>query len=118
MRFGRGEGSRTSKESGLTGSPEIPDPPPEHPRDLRGRWRSITQSATGTVAGLPRVIRLVWQTSPGLTAGLAVATAVSGITPAATAYTAKLLINAVVGAIAIRLRGQPDVTSLAVPLPL
>jgi ATP-binding cassette subfamily B protein len=118
MRFGREDGARTSKQSGLTGSPEILDPPPDRPRDLRGRWRSVRESARGTVAGLPRVIGLVWQTSPGLTTGLALATTLAGITPAATAYTAKLLINAVVNAIAIRLRGQPDLTSLSVPLPL
>ncbi len=115
MGFGR-NGARTTKQSGLTGSPEIPDPPPDRPTDLRSRLRLIRQSASGTVAGLPRVMRLVWAASPALTVGLAVATALSGITPAATAYTAKLLINSVVHA--IQVHGNPALASQPVPLEL
>ena len=96
--FGR-DGARTSKQSGLTGPPEIPDPPPDRPRNLRERWRNIRQSTRGTIAGLPRVLRLVWAASRWLTIGLATATILSGVTPAATAVTAKLLINAVVSAL-------------------
>jgi ATP-binding cassette subfamily B protein len=108
----------TSKQSGLTGSPDIPEPPADKPRDLRGRWLAIRQAARGTMAALPRVLRLVWDASPVLTVGLAAATVFAGITPAATAYTGKLLINAVVAAIQIRARGLPDQTVLSVPLPL
>jgi ATP-binding cassette subfamily B protein len=97
-RFGREE-ARTNKQSGLTGSPEIPDPPADQPRNLRERLRNIRQSTRGTIAGLPRVIRLVWAASHWLTIGLATATVLAGVTPALTAVTAKLLINAVVAAI-------------------
>src|SRR5450759_3766227 len=83
--------------SGLTGDPMQEQPPlPEGPKDLRGRWQSLKQSVTGTSAALPRVLRLVWDASPATTLGLFVTTAVAGVIPAAAAYTAKLLINAVV----------------------
>ena len=117
MRFGRDQADPV-KESGLTGSPDIPDPPEKEPKDLRGRWESFRRGARATLSGLPRVMQLVWEASPLLTVGLAAATAIAGITPAATAYTAKLLINAVVDAIKIRALGQPDHASLIVPLPL
>ena len=58
-----------AKESGLTGSPDIPEPP-QDPRDLRSRWRSLRQSVRGTTTALPRVLRLVWETSRPLTIGL------------------------------------------------
>jgi ATP-binding cassette subfamily B protein len=117
MRFGRDRADPV-KQSGLTGSPEIPDPPEERPQDLRGRWRAVRAAAAGTLAALPKVLELVWEASPGMTLGLGAATLLGGVMPAATAYTAKLLINAVVNAISIHLRGQPDLTSLKVPLPL
>ena len=117
IRFGRDQADPV-KQSGLTGSPDIPEPPGDRPKDLRGRWRSFRRSARAILSGLPRVVQLVWEASPALTVGLGAATALAGITPAATAYTAKLLINAVVNAIKIRVLGQPDQTSLVVPLPL
>src|SRR5499427_1770434 len=117
FRFGRDQADPV-KQSGLTGSPDIPEPPGDRPKDLRGRWRSFRRGASATLSGLPRVVQLVWEASPALTVGLGAATALAGITPAATAYTAKLLINAVVDAIKIRVLGLPDQTSLAVPLPL
>ena len=89
------------RESGLSGSPDIPDPPPEGPTDLRGRIASARQSVRATVGAVPRVIGLVWSASPILTIGLATATILAGIVPAATAYVAKLLIDAVVHGIAI-----------------
>jgi ATP-binding cassette subfamily B protein len=61
---------------------------------------------------MPRVLGLVWQASPWLTVGLAVATVFSGLVPAATAYLSKLLLNAVIHAIAIRIRHAPDVAVL------
>ena len=117
FRFGR-DPADPVKQSGLTGSPDIPEPPGDRPKNLRGRWQSFRRGASATLSGLPRVVQLVWEASPALTVGLGLATALAGITPAATAYTAKLLINAVVDAIKIRVLGQPDQTSLAVPLPL
>jgi ATP-binding cassette subfamily B protein len=117
MRFFGRDASDHAKESGLTGSPEIPEEPPEGPRDLRSRWRSLRQSVQGAMVALPRVMTLVWETSRPLTIGLGAATVLAGITPAISAVTAKLLINAVV--FAIENRGHPNaVTSLPAQLPL
>jgi ATP-binding cassette subfamily B protein len=95
--------------SGLTGDPTLEQPPtPEGPKDLRGRWTSLTQSVSGTASALPRVIRLVWDASPATTLGLFAATAIAGLLPAASAWTAKLLIDAVVQGIAVHNFHQPD----------
>src|SRR2546426_12333231 len=95
--------------SGLTGDPGIELPPEqEGPKDLRGRWLNFKQSVTGTTTALPRVLRLVWDASPSITLALFATTAVAGVVPAASAYTAKLLTNAVVQGIAIHSFQQPD----------
>jgi len=95
--------------SGLTGDPEIEQPPEDQgPKDLRGRWLNLKQSVTGTTAALPRVLRLVWDASPAITLALFATTAIAGVIPAASAYTAKLLTNAVVQGIAIHSFHQPD----------
>src|SRR6267378_2101672 len=100
--------------SGLTGDPGIELPPEqEGPKDLRGRWLNFKQSVTGTTAALPRVLRLVWDASPALTLGLFATTAIAGVIPAASAYTAKLLTNAVVQGIGIHQFHRPDHLSLA-----
>jgi ATP-binding cassette, subfamily B, bacterial len=100
--------------SGLTGDPALEQPPlPDGPKDLRGRWQNLKQSVTGTTAALPRVLRLVWDASPATTVALFATTAIAGLVPAAAAYTAKLLINAVVQGIAIHNFHQPDQVSLA-----
>jgi len=70
----------------------------------------------GTVGGLGRVLALVWGASKPLTLTLAIATVVAGLVPAAQAYMAKLLINAVVQAIIIHARHAPDHAILNVPL--
>ncbi|HLG74437.1 MAG TPA: ABC transporter ATP-binding protein [Chloroflexota bacterium] len=107
-----------ARQSGLTGSPDIPDPAPDRPKGLRARLRTVQQAIGGTMAALPRVLRLVWEASPALTIGLGLATILAGITPAATAYTGKLLINAVVQAIQVHANPSlPDQTVLSVPLP-
>jgi ATP-binding cassette subfamily B protein len=95
------QGTR-GRESGLTGSPDIPDPPSEGPTDLRGRLAAARQAIRATAGAVPRVIGLVWAASPLLTIGLATATILAGIIPAITAYTAKLLIDAVVRAIQVQ----------------
>ncbi len=48
------------------------------------------------LAGLPRVIRLVWSASPLLTMGMAVFTILGGITPLANAIIARLLLDSVI----------------------
>ena len=95
--------------SGLTGDPSLEQPPmPEGPKDLRSRWRSLKQSVTGTASALPRVLQLVWDANPRTTLALFVTTALAGVVPAAAAWTAKLLIDAVVQGIAIHNFHQPD----------
>jgi ATP-binding cassette, subfamily B, bacterial len=95
--------------SGLTGDPTIEGPPlDEGPKDLRGRWNTIKQSISGTTAALPRVMRLVWEASPRVTLGLFAVTVVAGVLPAASAYTSKLLVNAVVAGIVVRKTLAPD----------
>ena len=95
--------------SGLTGDPGLEEPPePEGPKDLRGRWLNFKQSTAGTLAALPRVVRLVWDASPGLTLAMFVATVLAGVMPAASAYTSKLLVNAVVAGIDIHRHNLRD----------
>jgi ATP-binding cassette subfamily B protein len=95
--------------SGLTGDPSLEQPPmPEGPKDMRGRWQSLQQSVAGTASSLPRVLRLVWEASPATTLALFITTAIAGIMPAAAAWTAKLLIDAVVQGIAVHNFHQPD----------
>jgi ATP-binding cassette subfamily B protein len=95
--------------SGLTGDPSLEQPPmPEGPKDLRGRWNSLKQSVAGTASSLPRVLGLVWEASPATTLALFVTTAIAGVLPAAAAWTAKLLIDAVVQGIAVHNFHQPD----------
>src|SRR2546430_16401764 len=95
--------------SGLTGDPVIEEPAqPQGPKDLRSRWRNLKESVRGTTAALPEVIRLVWHASPRITAGLFAATVVAGVVPAMSAYTSKLLVNAVVEGILINQKHIPD----------
>jgi ATP-binding cassette subfamily B protein len=97
-----GRGRRANPESGpansgLTGDPVIEEPQePQGPKDLRSRWRNLRESVRGTAAALPRVLRLVWDASPAVTAGLFAVTVIAGVIPAVSAYTSKLLVNAVV----------------------
>src|SRR3984893_7765591 len=100
--------------SGLTGQPEIEQPPTQDgPKDLRGRWKNWKQSITGTTAALPRVLRLVWDASPATTLALFATTAFAGVIPAAAAYTAKLLTNSVVQGIGIQSFHHPARLTLA-----
>src|SRR5712691_10799231 len=93
--------------SGLTGDPVIEEPQePQGPKDLRSRWRNLKQSVGGTAAALPRVLRLVWDASPAITIGLFAVTVVAGVIPAISAYTSKLLVNAVV--LGIQVHADPE----------
>ncbi|HEY3164783.1 MAG TPA: ABC transporter ATP-binding protein [Candidatus Limnocylindrales bacterium] len=67
---------------------------------------------------MPRVIALVWSASRILTIGLAFATVLAGVVPAITAYVAKLLIDAVVRAIAANVSGVPAAAVAFGPLSL
>ncbi|WP_424923454.1 ABC transporter ATP-binding protein [Actinocrispum wychmicini] len=104
-------------DSGLTGPVGVPEPrPTDQPTDLRSRLRRMRESVSGTVRGLPRVFRLTWGASKPLTVTIVVATVVSGLVPTATAYVAKLLMDAVVQAIQVHTTGRPDQAVLGVPL--
>src|SRR4030081_2675441 len=105
-------------QSGLSGASDNQGPPRQGPQDFRGRLREVREATLDTFQALPRVLRLVWDVSPGLTVGLAVATVLSGFVPAATAYTAKLLINTVVQSIVAHAHHEPDQGTLTIPLPL
>mgnify|MGYP000106069874 CR=1 FL=1 len=48
-----------------------------------------------------RAIELVWQTSPSLTLGLALATLIAGLLPAAAAYVGQLIVDSVLASMAI-----------------
>jgi ATP-binding cassette subfamily B protein len=79
-----------------------------------GRWRNGRQpaeegppslaalraAAGTTLAGLPRVLALVWSTSRLLTLALGGLALLGGLTPAATAWLTKLFVDAVVAAVA------------------
>jgi ATP-binding cassette subfamily B protein len=103
-------------QSGLTGPAEVPEPPPAS-ATMADRLRTLGRAVTGTVAGLPRVLRLVWRASPLLTLGLAVATVVAGLIPAATAYALREVVNAVLYAGKTRTGGLPDQVPFRLPVP-
>ncbi|MEV6912584.1 ABC transporter ATP-binding protein [Amycolatopsis sp. NPDC051071] len=101
--MGRGRRRRfatTVPDSGLTGPVDIPDPEPDAgPKDLKSRLNRMWVNISGTVRGLPKVAKLTWAASPGLTIMITLVTLLSGLLPTATAYIAKLLIDSVVAAI-------------------
>ncbi|MHB8613087.1 MAG: ABC transporter ATP-binding protein [Candidatus Dormibacteraceae bacterium] len=100
--------------SGLTGDPALePPPPPDGPKDLRGRWEGLKQAVAGTTSALPQVMRLVWEASPATTVGLFVATAIAGVIPAASAYISRSLVNSVVQGILINHQHLPDRVTFA-----
>jgi ATP-binding cassette subfamily B protein len=63
------------------------------------------------------VLAVGWAAGRCLTLGLALATVVTGLVPAATASVARLLVNAVLAAVRIRTAHQPDRVHLNLPLP-
>lgn len=106
-----------SNLSGISGSADIPEPAAgDKPKSLRARWETFKTGARATLAALPRVLKLVWEASPWLTAGLGFASLLMGVIPAATAYIAKLLTNAVVAGIQAHAAGRPTDTQLIVVL--
>ncbi|MDQ3855303.1 MAG: ABC transporter ATP-binding protein/permease [Chloroflexota bacterium] len=61
--------------------------------------RSFQRAVRATLAGVPRVMGLVWETHRGLTLGLALMTLLQSVVPAIQVYLSKLLIDAVVNAV-------------------
>ena len=77
-------GREPTSKSGLSGSPNVEEAPPkEQPKNLGERWKVIRDSVQGTFAAMPRVFRLVWDASPGITLAMFVATVLAGLMPAA-----------------------------------
>jgi hypothetical protein len=64
-----------------------------------------------TCASLPRVLRLIWQASPSLVAGMACMMLLQGITPLATVMIARLLIDGALQGIA-----QGTIEPLVLPI--
>ncbi|MDQ2810083.1 MAG: ABC transporter ATP-binding protein/permease [Chloroflexota bacterium] len=91
----RGYGGRGGGRNGKVPKPAEAGPPPT----LRARWDKLRKDARTTGAGLPRALRLVWESGRGYTVVLAVLTVLGGIVPTATAWISKLLIDAVVAAV-------------------
>lgn len=96
----RAESDGEASFSGLSGRVSGDDTPePKSPKGLNERRKELTTAIKGTAAAFPRVIRLVWAASALATTTLAVVTILLGVLPAATAVTAKLLINGVLAGI-------------------
>ncbi|MDX3852287.1 ABC transporter ATP-binding protein [Streptomyces sp. AK02-01A] len=111
-------GAASTGGSGLTGAADFSGPErPRRPRGARARLRRAAGSAADTVAGLGRVLALVWRASPVLTLALGVSTVLIGLVPAAVAMTGRLLVNTVVEGAAIHSGDRADRISLDVPLP-
>jgi len=83
----------------------------EAKKTLADHWRRFRAA----LRNLPRAFRLVWQTSPWLTAALAVLTLLSAALPASQAWVAKLIVDAVVGALNT---GTPASVAVGQVLPL
>ena len=117
MRPGGGRQARARPtsvpDSGLTGSVDIPEPEPEQEaKDLRSRLVRMRRSVGGLLRGLPRVVALSWEAGRWPTLWLVFATVVGGLTPTATAYISKLLIDSVTGAIRVHAEHLPDLVAL------
>ncbi|MEN3308410.1 MAG: ATP-binding cassette, subfamily bacterial [Micromonosporaceae bacterium] len=93
----------TDPMSGISGSVDIGETPPPRaqPPPTGSKLRRAGRSLAAAAVAMPRVLRLAWRASPRLTVGLALSTVLVAIVPAATAVTARLLINSVSNAIAV-----------------
>ncbi len=99
--------------SGLSGPADVADDDKRtERRPLRQRWSEFRRSFQGTLVALPRVLRLVWEASAASTLILFAVTVLSGFMPAATAFVAKLLVNAVVHGIQAHHSGASDAPAI------
>jgi ATP-binding cassette subfamily B protein len=117
MRLVSREQSKSVPQSGISGSTDFPDPVfAESRQGLRAVPRQLGQAVTGTLNGVPRVLVLSWRASRRLTLGLAAATLITGVLPAATAYLTRVLFNLVVQGYLIHTRHTPDRVKISLPL--
>ncbi len=86
---------------------------PHSPQNLS--WRERLRLPFMAFSGMPRALRLVWETQPALTVVLALTTLFQALIPAATAWVGKLTIDAVVSALA---QPTPGFGPVAGPLAL
>src|SRR6266568_1584839 len=74
-------------------------------RERRGRGKESDgfslKQIPGAFASLPRVLRLVWSTSPLMTTTLALLSLLQGFTPAASVWLTKLVVDGVVKGIQV-----------------
>ncbi len=99
--------------SGLSGPPDVAEEPNRKDnRTLRQRWDDFRRSIGATLVAFPRVVRLVWDASAPTTAMLFAVTVLAGFMPAATAWVAKLLVNAVVRGIQEHRAGVSDAAAV------
>ncbi|GLZ40131.1 ABC transporter ATP-binding protein [Actinokineospora sp. NBRC 105648] len=101
VRFVFSKSSGDTAGSGLTGDPDlgaVAAPP------AAGRGRPFA-----ALAGMVRVLRLVWRVDARLTGWLGAAIVVAGLVPVVTAATVRVLVNAVLAALAGKGGGPLDV---------
>ena len=97
---GRG-GSGPTFVNNSNGSGPATEPADEEevkPKTFAERMAKVRKDVQTTWAGIPRAFSLVWQSSKGLTVGMAVLAVISGFVPTLTAWISKLLIDNVVAA--------------------
>ncbi|MEO5951629.1 MAG: ABC transporter ATP-binding protein [Chloroflexia bacterium] len=99
--------------NGSTPPPEIPDEEPRS-KSISDRFAAWRKQSRATLAGIPRALKIVWQSHKGYTITMAVLSVIFGIVPTATAWVGKLLIDAVVAAIGQG--GAGSTTTLVVEL--
>jgi ATP-binding cassette, subfamily B, bacterial len=87
-------------------------PPPTVTKSDESSSPIAIESYLGVYRYSRRAVELVWSTHKGLTIALAIFTVVAGVMPAAIAYVGKLIIDAVVAAIAVAQAGEDPAYSL------
>src|SRR5262245_4189845 len=70
--------------------------PYEHSPDFRTILREAGRNARASLVGVPRVLRLVWETNRGFTLSMGVLTIIQSAIPAAQVWLAGQLLQAVV----------------------
>lgn len=94
--FGLSRHEQQQQGSAPTNRQPDEEPPDSQGLDLLGALREIRRNIRASLNGVPRVLRLVWQTSRGLTSALGVITIAQSMLPAAQVWLAGQLLQAVV----------------------
>jgi len=91
--------SFVSANGSAPAGPPAPAAPESGPQTLRARLQELRKNARATASGVPRALKLVWESHRGLTISMAILSILSGVVPTATAWISKLLIDGVVAAV-------------------